>query len=60
MYDIGYDEMVEAKIVKQLEGDECVYHDRYGNVVSEEFRFGEKIDTKLIHPQYLLFADKMG
>ncbi len=60
MYDIVYDEMVEARRAKLLEGDECIYNDRYGNPISEEFGFGEKIDTKLTHPQYLLIDEETG
>ncbi len=41
MYDIIYNEMVEAKIAKRLEESDKVYNDIYGNLVTKENRFGK-------------------
>ncbi len=59
MYDLIYDEKVEAKIANILEGDDAftIIDIDIQSVRSSGF---EKIDTKVTHPDYLLLADEMG
>ena len=58
MYDVIYDEMVDARIAIKL--DVPVFTDRHGNEVDENNRFGLKQDIKITHPHYLIFADESG
>ena len=58
MYDVIYDEMVDANIAIELA--EHTFTDQYGNTTDEEGRFGLKQDIRVIHPSYILFADESG
>ena len=53
-----YDEMVAARIAICLE--KKVFLDAQGKEVPEKEAYGLAVDTKLIHPNYLIFADKTG
>ncbi len=56
MYDIIYDEMIDAKIAKKMEVQ--IFMDQYGNEVDESHRFGKKVDTEMTHPEYCIFGDE--
>ena len=58
MYDVIYDQMVDAKIAIRLE--KKIYCDRDGEIVDKEKSFGSAIDCKVTHTNYLLFADETG
>ena len=58
MYNVIYDEMIDAGIAERRASPR--YTDRVGNEVEESQRFGLKQDTKIIRPEYLLFADETG
>ena len=58
MYDVIYDEMVEARIA--IKFDVHVFTDRQGNKFDEENCFGLEQDIKITHPHYLIFADESG
>ncbi|KAL3773882.1 hypothetical protein ACHAWO_007202 [Cyclotella atomus] len=58
MYDVIYDEMVDAGVAVYLEVK--IFTDREGNVVDEEFAYGFAQDIKITHPDYILFADEVG
>ena len=58
IYDVIYDEMVDAKIAIEL-----VLHtstDQYGNTVDEEDQFGMKQNIRITHPSYIMFANESG
>ena len=52
MYDIIYDEMVNASVAERLETS--VFMNKKGEIVDEFYQFGRKVDTKLTHPEYCL------
>ncbi len=56
MYDIIYDKVVGAGFAEKL--DTSVSMNQEGEVVEEFYKFGRKVDTKLTHSEYCLFADK--
>ena len=59
MYDGVYDEMVAAGVAEHL--NEKVWMDIDGNLcLSEEEAFGEKVDTVVTHPDFLLFVDEVS
>ena len=58
MYNVIYDEMVDASIAERLVAP--IFTDRDGNEVEESQRFGLKQGTKITRPEYLLFADETG
>jgi len=58
MYDVIYDELVEAGVAIHL--DNPVFTDRDGKEVEEDERFGLKQDIKITHPHYIMFADETG
>jgi hypothetical protein len=58
MYDVIYDEMVDAGVAVYLEVK--IFTDREGNVVDEEFAYGFAQDIKITHPDYILFANEVG
>ena len=56
MYDVIYDEMVDAGIAVKLQIP--VFMDRFGNKVSEKEKIGLEQHVKPTEPAYLLFADE--
>lgn len=60
MYDVIYDNMVEAGVARTLEHP--VFMDADGNVVDEDDpkRLGLACDIEIIHPDMILFADETG
>jgi hypothetical protein len=60
MYDVVYDEMVDAGVAKKRETP--VFMDKEGNVVSDfdSKRYGRKSDVEITHPNYILFANETG
>ncbi len=58
MYDIIYDEMVNASVAERLETS--VFMNKKGEIVDEFYQFGRKVDTKLTPTEYCLFADETG
>ncbi len=56
MYDIMYDEMVDTGVAEKL--DTSMFMNQKGEIVEKFNGFGRKVDTKLTHPEYCLFADK--
>jgi hypothetical protein len=60
MYDVIYDNMVEAGIAEKLA--QPVFMDANGDVVDKDDpnRLGLECDIKITHPDYLLFADETG
>jgi hypothetical protein len=58
MYDVIYDEMVDAKIAIELVAHTST--DKYGNTVDEEGQFGMKQNIQITHPSYIMFADESG
>ncbi len=50
MYDIIYDEMIDAKIAKKMEVQ--IFMDLDGEVVDESNCFGKKVDVEITHPEY--------
>ncbi len=58
MYDVIYNEMVDAKVAEEL--NLPVFMNQKGEAVEASKRFGMKVDTKLTHPKYFLFADETG
>ncbi len=58
MYDIMYDEMVDTGVAEKL--DTSMFMNQKGEIVEEFNGFGRKVDTKLTHPEYCLFADETG
>ena len=58
MYDVIYDEMVDARVARVLEYP--VFTDISGKEVDESQRFGKKQDIEITHKQYILFADETG
>ncbi len=58
MYDIIYDGMVDDGGAQKL--DTSVFMNQKGEIVEEFYQFGRKVDTKLIHPEYCLYADETG
>lgn len=61
MYELVYEQMVEAGIASHLPEEEHYWVDRSGNRVnSEEEAIGHKCSMKLDHPDWLLFGDEVG
>ena len=58
IYDVIYDEMVDAKIAIELVAHTST--DQYGNTVDEEGQFGMKQNSQITHPSYIMFADESG
>ena len=58
MYDVIYDEMIDAGIASMLEIP--IFTDRNGNEVAEGEKFGEIQAMVITKPAYLLFADESG
>ena len=58
MYDKIYHTFITTGVARNLEVP--VYQDIDGKVVSEDDRYGELIDLKMLHPEYILFANKTG
>jgi hypothetical protein len=59
MYDFVYDEMVDAGVAEKL--PEAVWMDKEGNEVEDEAdAYGCKVTHRLIHPDHVLFMDKVG
>ena len=40
--------------------EQVVYQDKDGNIVHENNRYGKAINLEMLHPEYILFADKTG
>ncbi len=49
MYDVIYNEMVDAKVAEKL--NLPVFMNQKGEAVEESKRFGMKVNTKLSHPE---------
>ena len=61
MYDLVYDQMVEAKIAEALPEEEWFWVDMAGNKYSEsDKRCGLQVKIRLTHPEWLLFGDEVG
>ena len=61
MYELLYEQMVEAKIAVHLPEEDHYWVDKKGNIVdSEDKAAGHKCTIKLIHPEWLLFGDEVG
>ena len=61
MYEMMYKHMVDARIAEYLPEDEGYWVNEHGKKVEkEEDAVGHKCTAKLIHPEYLLFGDKVG
>ena len=58
MYDVIYDDIVDAKIAKLL--DSPVVIDRFGEKVYKNKKLGRKVNSILTHSNYLFFADESG
>ena len=58
MYDCIYDELVTAGVAETLEMP--IFYDRDGNIVEASAAYGEAANIRIIHPDYLLFADETG
>ena len=58
MYDVVYDEFVDAGIAEQLE--EPIWTDKEGNVVDESDAYGCIQDIKITKEHMLAFADEIG
>lgn len=58
MYDVIYEEMVDAGVAEFLE--EEVWTDRDGNVVEEKLAYGLSQNIKITHPHYIIFGDETG
>ena len=58
MYDVIYDEMLDAKVAILL--DEPIYTDIRGNVVEETEYFGLLQNMKITKPSFVVFADESG
>ena len=59
MYQLIYNEFVDAGVAKRLEGD-GKWLDINGNEVEEQEAFGRKCTHLLTHPEYVLFVDEVG
>ncbi len=61
MYDLVYEQMVDAGIAHHLPEEEHYSVDEAGKVVnSSEESAGHKCKIKLTHPEWLLFGDEVG
>src|SRR5687768_2586837 len=58
MYDSIYNTYIEAIVAKAL--DSPVFQNIHDNLVSENKYYGELIDIEILHPKYILFANKTG
>ena len=59
MYDVIYDEMVDARVAVALSSP--IYTDLEGNqVLDESLRVGLKQEIMITKPSYILFADESG
>ncbi len=58
MYNVIYNEMVDANIAIELEGH--TFTDQYGCATDEEGRFGLKQDIQIIYPSHIMFANESG
>ncbi len=58
MYNIMYNEMIDAKIAKKLE--DANFMDCDGKVADESNCFGKKVDIEMTHPDYCIFGDETG
>ena len=58
MYDVVYDEFVDAGIAEQLE--EPIWTDEEGNEVDESDAYGFIQDIKITKEHMLVFADEIG
>ena len=58
MYDVLYDEFVDAGIAEQLE--EPIWTDKEGNRVDESDAYGFIQDIKITKEYMLAFADEIG
>ena len=60
MYDVIYDNMVEAGVARTLETP--AFMDNEGNIVDEHDnnRLGLACTIEITHPDYILFADETG
>ena len=61
MYELVYEQMVEANIAVRLPEEEQYWVDVTGNIVdSEDDAAGHKCTIKLTNPEWLLFGDEVG
>ena len=61
MYELVYEEMIDAGIAQRLPEDEHYWVDESGEVVdAEDKAAGHKCTIKLTHPDWLLFGDEVG
>src|SRR5688500_17788077 len=58
IYDEIYNTFITAGVATVQ--DVPVYQDINGNIVMEEEKYGELIDINIVHPEYILFANKTG
>ncbi len=49
--------MMDARVAKEMD---LVFMCQKRKVFEECYQFGMKVNTKLNHPEYCLFADKTG
>ena len=58
MYNIMYDQMIKAKIAIKMDTPVC--WERKGNEVSKSGKYRSSNNMTITHPDYILFADKIG
>jgi hypothetical protein len=58
MYDIVYNKYIGADVAHIREPS--VFFDQSGNIVEAKDKFGEAVDIKTMHLDYILFGNKTG
>ncbi len=61
MYNLVYDQMVDAGLAKKLSPEDQYWTDDHGSRVETEAEaFGSKIEVEITHPEWILFGDEVG
>ena len=60
MYDLCYEQMVDAGIAVKLPESEQYYVNEDGEEVESDDMVGHKVKVKITHPEWLLFGDEVG
>ena len=58
MYDLVYESMKIAGVAKKIV--ELEWQNDLCEKVTKERAFGEKVEYRVTHPEYILFADEVG
>ena len=61
MYNLVYDQMVEARVARRLDPEDYYYVDQQGQKISDQQEsVGLKVTIEITHPEWILFGDEVG